>query len=493
MESVVSMLPSDNPATYCRLCFVEKNLIPLFPEPDRDGSKHSLMHQISQCIGIQIEPEMDGSCSICWRCAVVLEDFQLLRQRSLDHDAIIRNSRKGHAFEIVPVKEEHDEPGLMFVDQFEPTATSSSWVNGIEKGVEVAAAFNNQNSDSNDICYEGVTNNDVPTCHSGPEHLLVEQISLLIGIQIGPAKDGCSSICWRCAVALEDFQLLRQRSLDHDAIIRNNRKANAFEIIAIKNEPVESEVLLVDPAAVQLELMEKPDMARFKCEHCPRFFKYRRSLKEHVEVVHLLVYDSDREVSGDERDSESGSDEPPILGGVEYVGEEILPVEIKTEIEDVQFQEYIQSTSDNLFKCSYCPKSFKHGPSLHFHLKSHYDMLPFVCEFCDARFINEKGKHIHKGRYHYENGVRKPAPPRETFECKECNRNFVHRKYLWQHIRYKHPERCLPDGSDPTLVMLPPTEMPNHEETFENHADDEPLLEIKSEIDDSDSYFPLWD
>lgn len=87
----------------------------------------------------------------------------------------------------------------------------------------------------------------------------MEQISLLIGIQIGPAKDGCSSICWRCAVALEDFQLLRQRSLDHDAIIRNNRKANAFEIIAIKNEPVESEVLLVDPAAVQLEPSESSE------------------------------------------------------------------------------------------------------------------------------------------------------------------------------------------------------------------------------------------
>uniref|UniRef100_A0A8D8K1S9 Zinc finger and BTB domain-containing protein 40 n=1 Tax=Culex pipiens TaxID=7175 RepID=A0A8D8K1S9_CULPI len=163
MESVVRMIPSDNPATYCRLCFVDKNLIPLFP--GRGGSKHSLVQQISQCIGIQIEPGMDGSCSICWRCAVVLEDFQLLRQRSLDHDSIIRNSRKGHAFEIVAVKEEHDEPEVMFVDQFEPTATSSSWVNSIENDVEVAATFNNQNSDSNDICYESVTINEVPTCN----------------------------------------------------------------------------------------------------------------------------------------------------------------------------------------------------------------------------------------------------------------------------------------------------------------------------------------
>lgn len=80
-------------------------------------------------------------------------------------------------------------------------------------------------------------------------------------------------------------------------------------------------------------------MARFKCEHCPRFFKYRRSLKEHVEVVHLLVHDSNKEVSGDEQDSGSGSEAPPVLGGVEYVGEEILPMEIKTEIEDVQLQE----------------------------------------------------------------------------------------------------------------------------------------------------------
>lgn len=155
--------PSDNPATYCRLCFVDKNLIPLFP--GRGGSKHSLVQQISQCIGIQIEPGMDGSCSICWRCAVVLEDFQLLRQRSLDHDSIIRNSIKGHAFEIVAVKEEHDEPEVMLVDQFEPTATSSSWVNSIENDVEVAATFNNQNSDSNDICYESVTINEVPTCN----------------------------------------------------------------------------------------------------------------------------------------------------------------------------------------------------------------------------------------------------------------------------------------------------------------------------------------
>lgn len=106
----------------------------------------------------------------------------------------------------------------------------------------------------------------------------MEQISLLIGIQIGPAKDGFSSICWRCAVALEDFQLLRQRSLDHDAIIRNNRKGNAFEIVEIKNEPIESEVLLVDPATVQLETSESIERVstRASSEGTPHKVKAKR-------------------------------------------------------------------------------------------------------------------------------------------------------------------------------------------------------------------------
>uniref|UniRef100_A0A8D8D6P8 Fez family zinc finger protein 2 n=1 Tax=Culex pipiens TaxID=7175 RepID=A0A8D8D6P8_CULPI len=371
MNQTRNKLPSNDPSSYCRFCFSDSNLVPLFPsgEPPR----HILLDLITDLVGIQIDNGADTSCSICWRCAVALEDFQLFRQRSCEHDAIVREN-------LVP-----------FGGQGK-----------FEEREYVSSSFETPEETQQD----------------------------------------------------NDTSLLRfVQSLNHSNEYAEN-STNAHN--DINRTSLEHE---------------------FICPLCYVSYRFHTNLQKHFEKHHPeLVTGATITPANNPNQRKRTS-----LGQLRaYQNPPPLPPSS-------------QATSDNLFKCSYCPKSFKHGPSLHFHLKSHYDMLPFVCEFCDARFINEKGKHIHKGRYHYENGVRKPAPPRETFECKECNRSFVHRKYLWQHIRYKHPERCLPDGSDPTLVMLPPTEMPNHEETFENHADDEPLLEIKSEIDDSDSYCPLWD
>ncbi|XP_038121719.1 zinc finger protein 234-like [Culex quinquefasciatus] len=400
MDSVIKVIPSDNPAKYCRLCFADKNLVALFP--GHSGPEHLLVEQISLLIGIQIGPAKDGCSSICWRCAVALEDFQLLRQRSLDHDAIIRNNRKANAFEIIAIKNEPVESEVLLVDpaavQLELSESServSTRASSNGKSIETPDKAKAKRKDSNDkiqivickVCNAEFGTTSAMRIHLKEQHTVQGRpfhcplcpsqfkrkghLERHMESHTGKRKFACKE----CGASFSKATVLARHRIHHHQhpvsstskpkkrSISGNFKC-AFCPKSFKHRPslnthfqshydilpfscelcdarfAVAQGLLVhrgkfhNPAAV-----EKPDMARFKCEHCPRFFKYRRSLKEHVEVVHLLVYDSDREVSGDERDSESGSDEPPILGGVEYVGEEILPVEIKTEIEDVQFQE----------------------------------------------------------------------------------------------------------------------------------------------------------
>uniref|UniRef100_A0A1Q3G0U8 Putative transcription factor iiia n=1 Tax=Culex tarsalis TaxID=7177 RepID=A0A1Q3G0U8_CULTA len=389
MDSIIRVIPSDNPAKYCRLCFAEKNLTALFP--GETGPEHLLVEQISLLIGIQIGPVKDGSSSICWRCAVALEDFQLLRQRSLDHDAIIRNNRKGNVFEIIAIKDEPVESEVdSLIMQLEPSKTTgrasaraSSNVNSTETADKV------DDSDDKTTCRLCKTEfgttaamqkhfKEQHTDHGRPFHCplcpsqfkrkahLERHMESHTGNRKFACKE-CGASFTKAIVLARHMNHYHQRSINTTGkpkkrAISGNYKC-AFCPKSFKHRPslnthVQSHYdilpFVCDICNARFAVAQglsvhrgkfhssgtvaKPDMARFKCDHCPRFFKYRRSLKEHVEVGHLLVYDSNKERTGDGQDSESGS-ETPERTGMEYVGEEILPMEIKTEIEDVQLQD----------------------------------------------------------------------------------------------------------------------------------------------------------
>ncbi|XP_035783160.1 zinc finger protein 134-like [Anopheles albimanus] len=84
-------IPTDDPATYCRLCLGKQNLRGLFSssqEPNIAAGDESvqlgnaLVEKIFECTNIKLHAIDDADCAICDRCLQAVEDFYHFRTRS---------------------------------------------------------------------------------------------------------------------------------------------------------------------------------------------------------------------------------------------------------------------------------------------------------------------------------------------------------------------------------------------------------------------------
>nr|XP_029715541.1 chorion transcription factor Cf2-like [Aedes albopictus]XP_029715542.1 chorion transcription factor Cf2-like [Aedes albopictus] len=91
MNVNVCDVPNVNPATYCRLCFSQKQVVPIFPL----GSNHNqkIINQVYQWTGVQISYQEDFTCAICWKCTFALEEFQRFCDRCRKNDWIVKQKR----------------------------------------------------------------------------------------------------------------------------------------------------------------------------------------------------------------------------------------------------------------------------------------------------------------------------------------------------------------------------------------------------------------
>uniref|UniRef100_A0A2M4CYJ2 Putative homeobox transcription factor sip1 n=1 Tax=Anopheles darlingi TaxID=43151 RepID=A0A2M4CYJ2_ANODA len=92
-------IPTDGPATYCRLCLGKQNLRGLFSpskEPNivegDDGSQlgNLLVEKIYECTNIKLHAIGDADCAICDRCLQAVEDFYHFRTRSKQVNDLIQ-------------------------------------------------------------------------------------------------------------------------------------------------------------------------------------------------------------------------------------------------------------------------------------------------------------------------------------------------------------------------------------------------------------------
>ncbi|XP_038108505.1 uncharacterized protein LOC6031644 isoform X3 [Culex quinquefasciatus] len=82
--------PSDDPSSYCRLCFsIAQPLRPIFAGPeDIDGG--GLVELISNCTNIRLCARTDFPSSICYECTQKLDDIQRFRQLCETLDTVVR-------------------------------------------------------------------------------------------------------------------------------------------------------------------------------------------------------------------------------------------------------------------------------------------------------------------------------------------------------------------------------------------------------------------
>uniref|UniRef100_A0A1Q3F1X2 ZAD domain-containing protein n=1 Tax=Culex tarsalis TaxID=7177 RepID=A0A1Q3F1X2_CULTA len=119
--------PSNDPSTYCRLCFsIAQPLRPIFTGPaDNDGSG-GLVELISNCTNIRLCARMDFPSAICYECQQKLNEIHRFRELCETFDTVVR--RQGRINRDVSAESEE-----------EPEATS---VSDAPSQVETAANSN---------------------------------------------------------------------------------------------------------------------------------------------------------------------------------------------------------------------------------------------------------------------------------------------------------------------------------------------------------------
>ncbi|KXJ78571.1 hypothetical protein RP20_CCG004262 [Aedes albopictus] len=82
--------PNETPGSYCRFCFRETELVPIFHPTTLEPVNRQLLDIISECTDIQLTAENDFPSSACQNCLQVLQEFYHFRRRTKEYDRIIR-------------------------------------------------------------------------------------------------------------------------------------------------------------------------------------------------------------------------------------------------------------------------------------------------------------------------------------------------------------------------------------------------------------------
>uniref|UniRef100_A0A182NKX7 Protein krueppel n=1 Tax=Anopheles dirus TaxID=7168 RepID=A0A182NKX7_9DIPT len=124
--TIYNDVPSDAPGTYCRFCFRETSLVPIFHPTTSEPLNLELITIIVDCIGVLLKPELDFPSAACQNCLQLMQEFHHFRRRAREYDKIIRSKMLPRIEpEVIIVKQETSDLENMY-DQADKESTSSS-------------------------------------------------------------------------------------------------------------------------------------------------------------------------------------------------------------------------------------------------------------------------------------------------------------------------------------------------------------------------------
>lgn len=88
--TIYSDVPNETLGSYCRFCFRETELVPIFHPATLEPVNKQLLEIILECTDIQLTAEDDFPSSACQNCLQVLQEFFHFRKRTKEYDRIIR-------------------------------------------------------------------------------------------------------------------------------------------------------------------------------------------------------------------------------------------------------------------------------------------------------------------------------------------------------------------------------------------------------------------
>ncbi|XP_035904372.1 zinc finger protein Xfin-like [Anopheles stephensi] len=379
-------VPNKDPESYCRFCFSENEIEPLFSATGAQANTE-LLQRINDCLGIKLTRKDYCPSSICWSCTLTMEEFQCFRKRCLKFDALVRSLR--------PVVK--SEPG------YSGTTTPTEFLQkGHTAGVKQQAAGKAVRQDKGKGAAAGVSSELTFKCQYCPrsfkhrmyldQHLWKhrDRIALEKGFFPGPKKSHLNG--------------------------NESSKTTAKSVPAAETVPVVAGAAAAaapTPPPATGPTADRP----ISCEYCPRKFTRKMYYMQHL-----------RRHKPDERLFRCRHCPRSFTSHLRRVGHErkIHLTNPKPEEKDT-------------FSCPKCSRVFKHRSSLRMHLLNHDGQLPYGCDICNCRFYSVSYLALHKKRYHGPNAARGVANG-TSIPCLYCSRWFLRECDRSSHIKQMHAD-----------------------------------------------------
>ncbi|XP_049276969.1 adult enhancer factor 1-like [Anopheles funestus] len=365
--TVYNDVPSDTPGTYCRFCFRETSLVPIFHPTTSEPLNLELITVIVDCIGVLLKPEMDFPSAACQNCLQLMQEFHNFRRRAREYDKIIRSK-------ILP----RIEPEVIIVKQ---EASELDNVYDHEQGADKESSSSSTLTadESRDASIDVL--DQLQQLHQ--QHQLHQQ-QLFLHQQ-------------------QQLQQLHQQSQDQD---QSEEQEPKFSMSAIFNAQANALAAVAAAAAVtpiraQTRSQSKrqsasggsmaPALEDNRCMVCGEKFQSRD-----VWVAHLAVHTVERPFQC-----------------------HICLAQFKTKY--VQ-QNHIRTVHENVrsYRCPICTepsRMFKSKRTLEDHMRYHTGERPFVCCICKITFSSGSVHRNHMYRVHRE--MRK-----KDRRCNYCGKVF---------------------------------------------------------------------
>uniref|UniRef100_A0A182Q147 Uncharacterized protein n=1 Tax=Anopheles farauti TaxID=69004 RepID=A0A182Q147_9DIPT len=262
---------------------------------------------------------------------------------------------------------------------------------------------------------------------------LLERIYDCIGIRLTKKEYCPSAICWSCTLTMEEFQCFRKRCLKFDALVRRLRPTIKSEQgYGGTTDHHKSFGRQQDKAAKKVANASS-EVRSFLCQYCPRTFKQRMYLDQHMwkhrdrvaaeAATNQAINKRSMAVNGSGNGSMVVIKKEPIVASS-------TPTPPPPPVATTQTGAQV----DRPISCEYCPRKFTRRMYYMQHLRRHKpEERLFRCRHCTRSFTSHMRRVGHERKIHgYLSNPK--MEEKDSFSCPKCARVFKHRSSLRMHL-----------------------------------------------------------